>query len=75
MTIAITDTDRLLLVARVYFYLKGGFTSQELYDFIFDNNCGFRRTPSVRGIAATLTRSPKFTAKEGKNRKKIFEVC
>lgn len=71
---AITDTDRLILIARVYACLKGEFTSQQLYDFITDNNLGFRSKPSVRVIAATLTRSSKFNSTKLMGRKKVFEV-
>jgi len=74
MTKAISDTDRLILIARVYSCLKGEFTSQQLYDFIIDNNLGFRCKPSIRVIGATLSRSSKFNSTKLIDNKKVFEV-
>lgn len=71
----VADKDRLVIIARAYYYLKGDFTSHDLYNFIQKNNFGFRCVPSVRVIGAILSRSSLFNStKHNKNNMKVFEV-
>lgn len=71
----VTDKDRLVIIARTYYYLKGEFTSHDIYNFIQKNEFGFRSVPSVRVIGATLSRSSLFdSTKHTKNNMKIFEA-
>ena len=74
MSSKVKDMDRLMIIARTYYYLKGAFTSQELYDFILSNKFGFHSEPSVRGIGVVLSRSSNFTSTEMRKNKKLFEA-
>lgn len=70
----VKDIDRLIIIATTYYYLKGEFTSQDIYNFIISNKCGFHSVPSMRRIGVVLSRSSKFTSNKIVKNKKVFEA-
>jgi len=70
----VKDVDRLLIVARTYYYLKGEFTSEDIYNFILNNKFGFRSKPSMRRIGTVLSRSSIFTSDKVIKDKKVFKA-
>lgn len=70
----VKDVDRLLIIARTYYYLKGEFTSEDIYNFILNNKCGFRSKPSMRRIGTVLSRSSIFTSDKVIKEKKVFKA-
>lgn len=54
------DDDKLLTIAQTYSFIKGRFTSKQLYSFILSHNFKFRSGFTTREIGRQLSRSRKF---------------
>lgn len=65
----ISDYNKLIVIAETYYYLKGDFTPQQLYNFIIANGFKFHSQWSAKQISLNLRRSSKF-----KINNKKFEV-
>lgn len=60
----IKDYDKLMVIAQTYFFLKGSFTTAQLYDFIVSNDFKFHSGVTKQGIGINLSRSSKFKKSE-----------
>lgn len=65
----ISDYNKLIVIAETYYYLKGDFTSHQLYNFIITNGIKFHSQWSAKQISLNLRKSSKFRVNEKK-----FEV-
>lgn len=70
----IKDRDKLVIIAQAYFHLKGEFSSSDIYNFIKENNFGFRSEPTVSQVGAFISRSRKFEKARVENNRNIYKV-
>ena len=61
----VKDYDKLMIIAQTYFYLRGSFTTNELYNFIVNHGFKFHSGPSRQGIGINISKSKRFKKIEG----------
>lgn len=70
----LTDAEKLILIAKTFSFIKGEFTSEQLFDFILNHNYSFKKEMGKIRIGRMIARSDDFIKKDKRCGVNYFEA-